>query len=164
MGFKEAANFVIEHEGGDRLVEDPKDPGGLTKYGISQRSYPKLDIRGLTRDKAESIYFTDYWTKCKCGAFPPDVGLILFDSAVNQGSTEARILLQKSVGVMTDGVIGPLTIEAVARFHNTTKPHTLATEFVAQRAFHYGLTSKFEYFGLGWMRRLAKVHAIALTL
>jgi len=38
---------------GDRLVNHPKDPGGLTNFGISQRSYPALNIREITRDDAK---------------------------------------------------------------------------------------------------------------
>ena len=46
--FDKAFELVIGHEGG--LVDHPADPGGLTKYGISKRAYPNLDIRNLTLD------------------------------------------------------------------------------------------------------------------
>ena len=49
--FDLAINYVLENEGG--VVDDPNDPGGLTNFGISQKQYPDLDIRDLTRDQAE---------------------------------------------------------------------------------------------------------------
>ena len=55
-----AVNDLIDNwEGG--YVDDPKDPGGETNYGISRRCHPNLDIAHLTRDKAIGIYFKEYW-------------------------------------------------------------------------------------------------------
>ena len=45
---------VLVHEGG--YVNDPRDPGGETKYGIAKRSYPGVDIRNLTRAQAVGIW------------------------------------------------------------------------------------------------------------
>ena len=56
--FKKAFNYVLKNEG--RYVNDPEDPGKETKYGISQRSYPNLNIRQLSLKDAEKIYFCDY--------------------------------------------------------------------------------------------------------
>ena len=52
--FKLAIPRVITNEGG--YVNDPDDPGGETKYGISKRSYPALDIKNLTVEQATAIY------------------------------------------------------------------------------------------------------------
>ena len=58
--FVAAVNDLIDNwEGG--YVDDPQDPGGETKYGISKRSYPNEDIKNLTRDKAIEIYYRDFW-------------------------------------------------------------------------------------------------------
>jgi hypothetical protein len=60
--FQKAVDDLIDNwEGG--YVFDRDDPGGETKYGISKRSYPLLEIAGLTRDDAIGIYFRDYWRK-----------------------------------------------------------------------------------------------------
>ena len=62
--FLKAVNDLIDNwEGG--YVDDPADPGGRTKYGISQRSYPDLDVRNLTKDNAIDIYWRDFWDKYK---------------------------------------------------------------------------------------------------
>jgi len=81
--FDKAFEFVLKWEGG--YVNNPKDPGGETKYGISKRSYPNLDIKNLTKEQAKSIYYADYWLKAKCNdyAYPRDI--IIFDTAVNTG-------------------------------------------------------------------------------
>ncbi|WP_425526518.1 glycosyl hydrolase 108 family protein [Xanthomonas oryzae] len=50
---------MLSHEGG--YVNDPRDPGGETQWGISKRAYPELNIRALTRDQAIEIYRRDYW-------------------------------------------------------------------------------------------------------
>ena len=59
--FLKAFEKVLRHEGG--YVNDPLDLGGETKYGISKRSYPHLDIKNLTLDQAKQIYFRDFWQR-----------------------------------------------------------------------------------------------------
>jgi hypothetical protein len=54
-------DLIANWEGG--YVDDAKDPGGETKYGISKRSYPNLDIKGLSVDAAVDIYYRDFWVK-----------------------------------------------------------------------------------------------------
>jgi len=56
--FERCIAFVLRHEGG--YVNDPRDPGGETKYGISKRAYPGLDIKNLTEEQAKEIYRQDY--------------------------------------------------------------------------------------------------------
>lgn len=82
--FARCIEFVLAEEGG--TVNDPHDPGGLTKYGISQRSYPDVDILRLTLDDATAIYRRDYWDKIRGDELPAGIDLLVFDSAVNQGS------------------------------------------------------------------------------
>src|SRR5207302_958519 len=57
--FDKAIGTVLEHEGGYSF--DPNDPGGETKYGISRKAYPGLDVKALTLDQAKAIYKRDYW-------------------------------------------------------------------------------------------------------
>ena len=58
-GFDKAFEFTIGVEGG--YVNDPSDPGGETKFGVSKKSYPNLDIKNLTITQAKEIYYKDYW-------------------------------------------------------------------------------------------------------
>lgn len=110
--WKDAIDFVLEMEGGEQAENNPADPGGLTKFGISQKAYPNMDIANLTREEAEGLYRHDYWTPCKCDELPRPYAIALFDSAVNQGVKVATRIMQIALEVEVDGVIGPETIAA----------------------------------------------------
>lgn len=157
MSFEKAIEFVIAQEGGLKITDDPSDPGGLTKFGISQRAYRHLDIRNLTEEDARGLYFRDYWEKCSCGSLPPSLAIVVFDCAVNQGPNAAIRILQQALGVQTDGVIGPKTLEAAQ-----VAGSMILAELVARRATAYGLNPNFTRYGLGWSRRLAECHELAL--
>ncbi|OUR62247.1 hypothetical protein A9Q74_06210 [Colwellia sp. 39_35_sub15_T18] len=101
---------ILEEEKG--YVNNPNDKGLETKYGITKRWYPTLDIKNLTSVKASKIYYRDYWCFNKCDKLPQDIALTLFDSAVNQGGNFARKALQQTLNVKADGIIGSKTIAA----------------------------------------------------
>jgi hypothetical protein len=81
--FPLALAFVLRWEGG--FVDDPRDPGGITKYGISQKSYPELDIKSLTKVQAAEIYKRDYWNRVGGDSLPFPFDFLAFDTAVNCG-------------------------------------------------------------------------------
>jgi len=56
--FNEIIEVILEHEGG--YVDDPHDRGGETKYGITKRFYPNVDIKNLRNEQAKIIYHQDY--------------------------------------------------------------------------------------------------------
>jgi lysozyme family protein len=115
--FTPAFEFVLPHEGG--YAFDADDPGGRTKFGISQRSYPDIDIENLTLEEAAKIYKRDYWEPHPYAQIiDQDVANKVFDFCVNMGSHQANILLQRACcecGMMltVDGVIGPQTLRTV---------------------------------------------------
>ena len=74
------------------------DPGGPTKFGISQRQYPALDIHSLTRAEAAAIYYRDWWLRFDFAALPEAIGAKLFDLAINMGPREATLCLQRRLG------------------------------------------------------------------
>lgn len=92
--FERAVVFVLRHEGG--YVNDPRDPGGETKYGISKRAYPHLDIKGLTEAEAKEIYRKDYWDKTGCGSLEWPLCFVHFDACVNLGVARATALKAKA--------------------------------------------------------------------
>ena len=102
--FQRCITFVLEQECrrrkdgtlDDGYVNDPHDPGGETKYGISKRAYPKLDIKNLTLEDALALYYRDYWYLAKSSGFPLDVCVL--DCAVNEGTKIATQFLQVSSG------------------------------------------------------------------
>lgn len=91
-----AIRNVIGREGG--LVDNPADRGGLTKYGISQSAYPKLDIASLTADQAAAIYKRDYWDAIKADQLDPAIREMAFDAAVNQGVNWTKTALEQAKG------------------------------------------------------------------
>lgn len=116
--FDIAVEHILLKEGG--YVDDPADRGGETKYGISKRSYPSLDIKALSKDKAKEIYKIDFWNSVKAEHLPEQLRLTVFDMAVNAGVKRAILLLQECAKVEMDGVIGPKTLKAaqfVGLFH-----------------------------------------------
>lgn len=92
--FERCVAFVLRHEGG--YVNDPRDPGGETRYGISKRAYPMLNIRDISIEDAKMIYRKDYWDKGGCGSLDWPMCLIHFDSCVNLGVGRATALKTKS--------------------------------------------------------------------
>ncbi len=81
-------DFVFKWEGG--YVNRVDDPGGETRYGISKRAHPDVDIKNLTKDAAMEIYRADYWLKAGCEGLPWPDCLVQFDTAVNMGVGRAR--------------------------------------------------------------------------
>ena len=147
--FGGAFEALIGHEGG--YVDHPDDPGGETKYGISKRSYPEVNIAGLTLDEAKAIYRRDYWDRVRADKLPPELRSILFDAAVNAGVSQSRKWLQRAAGVRDDGVIGPITLAAIA----DSNPHQIASNFLGQRLKHMTDLKQWDQFGRGWARRIA---------
>ena len=115
--FKKACEFVIRMEGG--YVNNPLDPGKATRWGISQNSYPQLDIENLTQAEAINIYHKDYWKKLNLDALPSRLALVLFDSGINCGTKRAGIWLQIAINKLTgyrlrlDGQVGLKTLQAL---------------------------------------------------
>ena len=150
MNFDEAFDKLIDHEGG--YVNDLKDPGGETKFGISKRSYPTVNIATLTLDDAKKIYLCDYWDRTRCSDLPPQVAFQVFDTAVNSGVGQATRFLQRAVGVADDGIIGPMTIAAAYRL----QPDQVAARFNGHRLAFMAQLSTWDAFGKGWARRVAQ--------
>lgn len=154
--FDEIIEKVLDHEGG--YVNDPKDLGGETKYGITKRFYPDLDIKNLTKDQAKEIYKKDYWDKNKVDQLPERLRHVYFDMCVNMGKRTAVKILQRAAvnqgqKIKVDGGLGPITIEALA--------NVPADSIQAYRVKYYvDLINKKpeqEKFFLGWFRRAKEV-------
>lgn len=86
--FHRSMIFIFKWEGG--YINHVEDPGGETKYGISKRAYPDVDIKTLTKAQAEDIYHRDYWLKAGCETLSWPDCLVQFDTAVNMGVGRAR--------------------------------------------------------------------------
>lgn len=149
MNFDKAFERLIGHEGG--YVNDPRDPGGETKFGISKRSYPAEDIKGLTLERAKAIYRRDFWGVAGCDAVPDAIKFDLFDMAVNSGPVTAIKTLQRSAGVTPDGLLGPITLQAL----NSTPAPRLVARFNGNRLDFMTDLKTWPVFGKGWAKRVA---------
>jgi len=138
MAFEQVIGKVIFNEVGndpknpEGYVNNPKDPGGETKFGISKKRYPNIDIKSLTLDGARALYKRDYFDANHLGDLS-DVGLqyYVLDMVVNMGSGPK--LFQRALFVPDDGIIGPQTIAAA----NGRDAHALIDKLIELRVRQY---------------------------
>ena len=129
--YNKALSFVLKWEGG--YVDNPEDPGGETKYGISKRSYPNLDIKNLTKQQASKIYKKDYWERIGGDTLPFPFDILTFDFAVNAGVGRASRL----VGTAKCG-----------------------KDYLFKRIEYYTQLKDFNKFGRGWINRTIALYKL----
>lgn len=112
--FKKALDFVLRWEG--EYSNNPSDPGGETKYGISKKAYPGLDVSSLTLEKATEIYQRDYWGPIGGDDLKEGFDVAAFDSAVNCGVRITLAWLSKSSSAMD------LIMYRLSHYINLNKP------------------------------------------
>ena len=155
--FNEIIEKVLEHEGG--YVNDPTDRGGETKYGITKKFYPDVDIKNLTKDQAKHIYHTDYWRRGKCDELPSRLRHIYFDMLVNFGKRGAVKVLQRAANaknkdkIDVDGGLGPATLKAIQNL----KLERVRAYRVLRFANLVIKKPEQERFWFGWFRRATEV-------
>jgi lysozyme family protein len=174
MNRAQSIELMIRLEGG--YSNNPGDPGGRTKYGITQRTLDSLqgkalpcvlpkDVADLNPDQAEIIYGTVQWAQIHGDDLPGALAPLMLNAAVNQGEPTAIGMLQDCLGVPRDAVMGPRTLAAVAGWHSPYMPEqSLAEEFAARVGVHYAtLNAKEGQYELGWFRRLMRVYTLAVS-
>lgn len=153
LTFVQIFNRLIGHEGG--YVNDPRDPGGETNWGITKRTAQangyQGSMRAMTREQAYKIYYSAFWLRYQCDKMPEAVAYQFFDAAVNHGLGNASRMLQRAVGVVDDGVIGNVTIAAIKKMAISD----VIMRLNAERLEFYCKLSNFATFGKGWVRRVA---------
>jgi lysozyme family protein len=155
MNFDAAFDVLLKHEGG--FSDHAVDPGGKTRYGITEAVARRVgyrgDMRELPLDLAKRIYREDYWNAVRAEQLPPAVRYAVFDAAVNSGPAQSVRWLQRALGVTDDGVIGPQTLSAA----NQANPDALRARLVAQRLRFMTNLDTFGSFGRGWTRRCCDI-------
>jgi lysozyme family protein len=151
------------------FVNDPNDPGGATKYGISARSYPKLDIENLTADQAKEIFIKDFfnpiyahkWLFINQDLMALHLSAFAFHASVKQSVKAIQKSLNLSIGstLIVDGVMGPKTIQIIdsvteSVFHE--KNIMPKTEGFIQS--YYTSCANFKDYAKGWLNRLAQIN------
>lgn len=158
--FDDAVELVLHHERG--YSNNPNDAGKETNFGISKHTYPDLDIKNLTREKAIEIYRTDFWYK---GHFDricyTPLCIKAFDLSVNMGIKEAIVLLQKAFNYINfskkldiDGILGDKTVIAI----NLSQSKPLYDAFINECIIFYTDIVKIHprdsVFLHGWLNRV----------
>lgn len=156
--FDDCLAFVLAREGG--YVDHPADLGGATNQGITQKTYDnyrktdKRSVQYIDEREVRDIYRAAYWIPAKCGILAVPVDLVIFDAAVNHGVSRSAKLLQEAVGVVVDGNIGPITIDAVKEM----PPMDLAEDLIdLRRTFYQRIVDKNpsqKVFSRGWGNRM----------
>ena len=161
LTFDQAFERLIGHEG--KFTNDRQDRGNWTtgvigkgelkgtKYGISAMTYPDLDIKNLTLLQAKQIYKRDWWDKINADQINPALVFQVWDFAINAGMGTAKRKLQLAVGVLDDGIIGNLTIQAI----NKAELNDILLKFNAERLKYYTSLSTWPRYGKGWTLRVA---------
>jgi len=127
IDFEVAVDFVLAREGG--YSNDSDDPGGETKYGISKRAHPNVDIANLTIEGAVSIYFHEYWKPLE-HIEPSSMRFLVFDSGVQHG---------------------------VARALRWYRDNPTYNDYLAYRIRFYTRLQTWLKYGRGWMNRIAEL-------
>ena len=141
--------IIDELEGG--YVNDPKDPGGETRYGISKRAFPNEDIKNLSKERAYDLYKEHYWDKVKADDLPYPLNFLVFDFAVHSGVKRAVQVLQMVLKVTQDGLIGPRTIAAAQK--TGVHLNELCARYMTARSFFLASLDK-PYYIAGWTNRI----------
>lgn len=151
------AQDIVAREGG--YVDDPDDPGGATKYGVTIHTMRRLgldldrdgdidadDVKVLTRAHAVSIFVEHYFRSPRIDGLPVPLQASVFDMYVNAGANAVRILqrllVQMRLNVAVDGVIGPQTIAATKRAMDAAPDHLVDAYGIARRNYYYDLAGR----------------------
>jgi lysozyme family protein len=164
--FRDCLDLVLKSEGG--YIDHPKDPGGRTNLGVTQRVWEEWighpatekDMRELTPAIVAPMYEMRYWRTSYCEKLPRGLDLLVFSMAVNAGAGRSVKLLQDAIGVVADGVIGPNTMAKI----NEANVETLIDKFSEARTAYYKGLKLFPVFGSGWLNRTNKERLEALQL
>jgi lysozyme family protein len=159
--FDNVLKLVLRAEGG--FVNDPRDPGGMTNLGVTQRVWEafigrpvsEAEMLALTPADVAPLYRANYWERVRGDELPPGVDYAVMDFAVNSGTSRSAKTLQRACGVAEDGAIGAQTLQAV----NSADPITLIDTVCDLRLAFLQSLPTFVTFGNGWSARVARVKA-----
>ncbi len=159
--FDQIMDWLAVYEGG--YVNHPRDPGGATNRGVTQRVYdayrrnkgrPLQSVRHISDGEHDEIYLRQYWQPIRGDDLPDGLDATMFDFAVNSGVSRAARTLQRSLGVTADGIIGEITLSAVYERVNRGALIDLIVDVNNRRMSFLRRLSTFDVFGKGWTRRV----------
>ncbi len=154
---EQIAREIVAREGG--YVNDPDDPGGATKFGVTIHTMRRLgldldqdgdvdtaDVKQLTRDQAEAIFIKHYFERPRIGDLPDPLRASVFDMYVNAGSNAVKILqrLLRQMGqdISVDGAIGPQTAAAAQNAYFAAPDHLVDAYGIARRNYYFRIADR----------------------
>jgi lysozyme family protein len=165
--FANCLKITLHEEGG--FSDNPHDPGGATMCGVTQRVYDAWrsrageglqGVRRIAPEEISAIYRELYWDNVRGSALPVGVDLMVFDEGVNSGPHRSILDLQRCVGVNPDGLLGPMTLQAIDR----ANPADLITSLADWRLSWLGRLAGWRYFSRGWAARVESVKSASLAM
>jgi len=161
--FNDFISGVIQREGGAQIVNDPDDPGGVTKFGLSAKGtgMDAEEIKSLDIHQAIDIYRDQYYKPSKCDKLPERLQEAYFDTVVNTGIRRSTKILQaacnnknsKGNQITVDGRIGPNTLKAMQNLE-TERFRAFRIKYYVDLVNRKPFLMKFYY---GWFRRALEV-------
>ena len=154
---RQIAEAIVAREGG--FVNDPDDPGGATKYGVTLHTLRRLrldltedgvisldDVQALSRGQAVDIFIEHYFERPRIADMPEVVQPSLFDMYVNAGANAVkilqRLLCDMGFDVRADGAIGPQTLTAAEIVADADGPAFRDAYGVARRNYYFRLADR----------------------
>ncbi len=154
---EDIAAAIVAREGG--YVNDPDDPGGATKYGVTLATMRRLgldltgdgrvdaaDVQGLSRAQAQDIFIEHYFRAPRIAELPQPMQASVFDMYVNAGANAVsilqRLLTRMGFGCAADGRIGPQTLAAARRAAEAAPAHLTDAYGIARRNYYYALADR----------------------
>ena len=154
MSFARAVAFVLDpRNDGQPYHVTPGDPGGATAYGWALKENPDLtdaDLRAMTPTIAAERYYARFWPAIKGDQLPENLHLPMLDTAVVEGPRTAIKCLQRALGLVDDGVIGPVTL----RTAHALAGNGLLEKFGAERIVEMSNCQNWPHDRRGWSRRV----------
>ncbi len=158
--FDNAFDDLMELEGG--FVDHPDDPGKATKWGISKRTHPNVDIANLTKEGAKKIYRFDYWPWYLDRITDWSVASEVFEILVNTPPRSATKIVQRALSYLgadlaVDGQFGPATLRSLNEYSRRMRIPLLKAINGVQFMYYLSLVEsgkRFDAFSVGWLRRI----------
>lgn len=157
LSVRDIAEDIVAREGG--FVNDPDDPGGATKHGVTIGTLRRLgldldgdgdidtgDVRRISPELATDIFVTHYFDRPGLGGLPEALQATVFDMYVNAGANAVRLLqrLLRDMGfdIAVDGIIGPQTRRAAHAAMEAAPGHLADAYGIARRNYYYRLADR----------------------
>jgi lysozyme family protein len=154
---RDIATQIVAREGG--FVNDPDDPGGATKHGVTIHTMRRLgldltgdrtvdadDVRALTQGQAVDIFIRHYFDRPRIAELPEALQASVFDMYVNAGANAVkilqRLLCDMGYPVAVDGALGPQSIGAVRKAMTRAPGHFVDAYGIARRNYYFRLADR----------------------